>query len=315
MANFVWSNKTPLPIAKTNLGVTALRENSKIYALGGYNGGGIQSSVDEYDPVTNAWSPKPSLSTRRHLVAAASPGNGKIYALGGYHQDHGIMTTVEEYDPVLDYWLAKADIPTRRLYFAVATVGGKIYVIGGKNDGNALNTVEAFDPVTNTWSTRAPIPVGLYELGAVGTNDGKIYTAGGSGTTTEVPMNHVFKYDPSSNVWTQVLSMPTPRYFVQLFEGSNGKIYAIGGYDSQMRVGPIEEYNPLLGTWSTGPNMAVPRVRFGVASLNGKTYVVGGTVSNYIFSRVDEISISDSWPTLGYQAFLPVSLRNFNGGW
>ena len=51
--------------------------------VGAAAGNGRLSSVERYDPVTNAWEAVAPMATARiHLAAAAL--NGKLYAVGGY---------------------------------------------------------------------------------------------------------------------------------------------------------------------------------------------------------------------------------------
>ena len=45
----------------------------------------------------------------------------------------------------------------KRSVCGVATLGGKIYVVGGYNGERAVETVEEFDAATNTWRNVASI--------------------------------------------------------------------------------------------------------------------------------------------------------------
>eukprot|EP01047_Picozoa_sp_COSAG01_P134903 COSAG01_NODE_65099_length_274_cov_0.748571_1_plen_83_part_10 len=62
------------------------------------------------------------------------------------------------YDPTTNTWTAIAPMGTRRAELAAATLNGKIYALGGADDGSSLlNTAEAYDPTTNTWTAIAPM--------------------------------------------------------------------------------------------------------------------------------------------------------------
>ena len=72
----------------------------KIFAIGGYDGVGDLSTVEEYNPDTNTWSSKASMPTARAGLAVAEV-DGMIYAIGG---DDG---TVEVYNPATNTWSSK----------------------------------------------------------------------------------------------------------------------------------------------------------------------------------------------------------------
>ena len=80
--------------------------------------------------------------------------NSKIYAIGYF----GTAAVTEIYDPASNSWSTGAAMPTSRDDAAVATVGGKVYAIGGRNSGNPVGTVEVYDPATNTWASGSPMP-------------------------------------------------------------------------------------------------------------------------------------------------------------
>lgn len=56
---------------------------------------------------------------------------------------------------------------TARSRSRAATVGGKVYVMGGHDEGrNTFNVVECFDPATGTWEVVAPMGTARCSFGA-----------------------------------------------------------------------------------------------------------------------------------------------------
>lgn len=63
------------------------------------------------------------------------------------------------------------------LLIGVATVGGRIYIVGG-NDGTAfLNTCEVYDPISDRWANIAPMNTARAGIGCA-VEDGILYAAG-----------------------------------------------------------------------------------------------------------------------------------------
>jgi N-acetylneuraminic acid mutarotase len=147
-ATNTWTTKTPMPTARE--GLTSAVVNGKIYAIGGgprnsSNNVVPTGTVEEYDPVTNAWATKASMPTAREGLISAVV-NGKIYAIGGFNGTP--LSTVEVYDPVANTWSsisANYSMPTPRNQFTSEVVNGIIYAIGGYG-ATSLSTVEAFTP-------------------------------------------------------------------------------------------------------------------------------------------------------------------------
>ena len=262
--------------------------NGKIYAIGGYGGSNepteekFLSSVEEYDPVTDTWTPKAEMPTARygHFGGVV---NGKIYAIGGFKREpvEGI-STVEEYDPATDTWTTKTPMPTARGYHASCAVNGKIYAIGGgirtPDKVTILGTVEEYDPETDTWAKKADMPApprGGFTCSAV---NGKIYAIGG---VLDFPFRtytgSVEEYDPATDTWTTKTPMPAARGF-HAASVVNGKIYVIGGSGSSQNTFSctVEEYNPATDTWTTKFPMPVARNDLSACAVNGKIYVLGG---------------------------------------
>ena len=125
-----WSQVQPLNSER--FGGAAATAAGKIYVFGGIDKGYVLDSVEEYDPVTDAWTVLPhAMPTPRYNLAAVTGSNGRIYVIGGMHHcsatDH-----VEEFNPATKTWKQMTPMPTPRYgAAAVATDDGHIFVLGG----------------------------------------------------------------------------------------------------------------------------------------------------------------------------------------
>jgi N-acetylneuraminic acid mutarotase len=202
-----------------------------LYAVGGRDDGPL-ATVEEYDPAANSWTTKTPMSgARRDLALAAAP-NGKLYAVGGVAQGTnpcpptGLCAKVEEYDPASNTWTAKAPMPTARLYLGLAPApNGKLYAVGGADDGGALASVEEYDPVANAWATPlAPSTVNYPPriAAAVTVANDRIYVFGGF--VGSAPEKTAFEYTPATDTWRRLTDMPTGRSGAAAAFAANGKI-------------------------------------------------------------------------------------------
>jgi N-acetylneuraminic acid mutarotase len=284
-AEEIWTKKADMPTARMLLGTCVL--DGKIYAIGGSPRPDAGLSVmEEYDPVTDTWARKAAMPTPRGGLGVSAV-NGKIYAIGGLPLG---ARTVEEYDPATDTWARKADMPTARAFFTTSVVDGKIYAIGGAMDtsGPAFTTVEEYDPATDTWTRKADLPEPRF-FHTAGVVDSKIYIIAGSWQAwTASPA--VFAYDPASDTWERKTDAPTARSWQSSTAGVvDGRIYVIGG-DFGPPDADVEEYDPATDTWTTRADMPTPRGALSTTALNGRIYVIGGTVTLFsdVLSTVEE---------------------------
>ena len=204
-----------------------------------------------------------------------------------------------------DIWASMEPIPTIRRDLGVAVVNGKIYAIGGRNDGGYLSTNEEYDPATNTWTTKTPMPTPRSDFG-IAVFQNRIYCMGGiidfdwsgHGEGILCAFNEV--YDPIIDTWENKTAMPTKR---QLPKANvvNGKIYLIGGFQYQdwtypnygtIELDVNEVYDPETDSWTTKTPM--PNTPYGPASaaINNRIYVISGFQSdlNQIYDPE-----SDTW--------------------
>lgn len=193
-----------------------------------------------------------------------------------------------ELEPTLGVWRSAAPAPTKRTEVAAATLGGRIYVVGGFEKpglGNVLNlaitpSLEEYDPSTDQWSAKAPLPVGLHHVG-IGVVGGRLYVIGGyrqAGLSVWSPVSTVYAYDPSTDAWTERTPMPTARGALSVTVHDD-QLYAIGGYDGKSNSGAVEVYDPVRNTWASRAPLPTPRDHLAGATVAGKVYAIGGRLN------------------------------------
>ena len=250
-----------MPTPRWGLGVGEV--NGVLYAVGG---GSNTRAVEAYDPASDSWTAKKSMTATRQDLGVGVV-NGILYAVGGGRG--GSLETVEAYDPRTDTWTTKVNLPTPRMRLAVGVVNDILYAVGGDNISGYLATVEAYDPVTGIWTTKAPMPTARSGL-AVGVVNGILYAIGGNGMRTTVEA-----YDPATDTWTTKAPMPTGRRSLAVGV-VNGIIYALGGEGQPGFLATVEAYDPATDTWTTKPSMINPRESLGAGVVNGVLYAIGG---------------------------------------
>lgn len=171
-------------------------------------------------------------------------------------------------------WLKRASLTQPRSWLGTASVGGKIYAIGGMTgaEGRRVEDNEVFDPRTNAWTWLAPMPYPSASAGTLELND-LIYVIGGNLDSGATGMMQV--YDPTRNIWnTRLPPMPTPRYDFAVAHIGN-VIYAFGGFErSVMKV--VEAFDATTWQWRGLAPMREARYAFDALVMDGKIYAFGG---------------------------------------
>jgi N-acetylneuraminic acid mutarotase len=303
-----WLNLAPFP--EPHEEVIGQGANGKMYVFAGLVSAPIWLPVGmvyEYDPPANKWTKKKPMALPAHHLALTEL-NGKIYVFGGFTEGKignlAAWTPINnafEYDPVNDSWKALAPMPTKRGAAVTATVGGKMYVIGGATTApgatnpaihptvaqRVLSTVEEYDPDTNAWRTRAPMPTPRNHT-AAGVVDGKIYVIGGrigaAFIAASSDLANVEAYDPATDTWGRPLAkMPTARSGLDVGV-YKGRIYVAGGENQDFfqhtAYHAFEAYDPATNTWSILPPMAIGRHGVAGGVVGNRFYAISGDVQS-----------------------------------
>lgn len=149
----------------------------KLYVIGGYGARTMLQSVEVYDPVEDSWMQGASMPRLWFLAGCAAIGS-KIYVIGSdMHAMDGQELAV--FDTKLDAWTIVGSIPFNELVTgskcslwgcAVASIGDKLYVLGGASsyDGGGLNSALVYDPATEQWATMRQMRSRRHACAAVG---------------------------------------------------------------------------------------------------------------------------------------------------
>src|SRR3984957_5338721 len=211
--------------------------------------------------------------------------------------------------------------PDEELY-GVA-LNGKMYVIGGWDDGKAGGVNYEYNPATDKWTKKTPMPRAAHHAALAAAN-GKIYVVGGFvppkdsaipvGGAWE-PIDNAWEYDPAADSWKSLPPLPGKRGSALAAE-VGGKIYVIGGgttvggskdpfftfFGPSKVLATNGGYDPATNKWQSRWPVAVARNHAFGAAVNGKIYVIGGrTGHGFILSAtntdvVEEYNpVSNSW--------------------
>jgi hypothetical protein len=160
-----------------------------------------------------------------------------IWLVGGL--DTSISTPVgpvDMYDPVTSTWYpAVTTLPTPVSFMAAASIGNKIYVIGGFDAAGAVQTLnQEYDISTDTWTNRAAMPAARANIYGSMIN-GKIVVLGGSTTAASAAFTtstSTYEYTPGApGSWTSRVNFgatSTHRGHVAV----GGVLYNMGGRTS-----------------------------------------------------------------------------------
>ncbi len=288
----VWSYIDSLSKARRLLSAVAV--NGIIYAMGGEASlnTGIGATITSYSTVetynaaggNGTWTLATPLPSAR-FYAAIAPAKNAIYSFGGTN-GREYFQSVDSFGISSGMWGSAGQMPAYRYDAAACAMGDTVYLIGGLvYSGQSFvvsSQIDAWDPATGTLTPKCSLNVARSDPQAVALN-GKIYIIGGLGGSSNqsdcAPLKSVEVYDPSTNSIGTATPLTTARLSFAAAT-AKGKIYAIGGLFStdqgDTALTSVEEFDPVLNTWTVRQNLPNSRYGCAAASWNDLIYVIGG---------------------------------------
>jgi len=188
----------------------------------------------------------------------------------------------------------KAQLATGIATAASATVGTKIYILGGYGWNAALNTIQVFDTETETietLGTTLPVAISGAAGAAVGT---KVYVFGGYGGGDYQKAIQVFDTE-TGTLETHGTTIGTARSSMACAAvGAN--IYLFGGLPAGGNAtSGIHVFDTVAGTYKSVGKSLPDRLQSACAAAVGtKIYVFGGQKGSYPPDTTDEIHVFDT---------------------
>lgn len=264
-----WHTVSPVPKPVNHANAAVV--NGKIYVLGGLVPTETWSSSPVWNYTSDSWVYNPrddswaSLPAMPEAEARGSAGvgmyDGKIFLAGGLKRlelvQGGVQDTVDTvsiFDTVTKKWLdvpsAAKKIPEGRDHAGAAVVGSKMYILGGRKNGqeNVKDTVFILDlkNLQRGWKTskaKMPTPRGGVATGVIGK---KVYIFGGEGNIQAASgvFNETESYDTATDCWEKSIPMKIPRHGTYAV-GVGKKVYIPGGGIVQSG-GPVADFDVFM---------------------------------------------------------------------
>ena len=283
-------------------GLSTVNDGKFVYVLGGANSENIESlsSIEIYDPKTGEVEILKDIITPRFYHSAVFDGKESIYIMGGLTV--GTDPTGQEVIRLnfkFEVFNTKTRTVTELTDYArptrlstAAYHNEMIFVLGGSHgspDGTVYSSnLYVFNIAKNRWMRANSMPQGKETKSVI---DGDwLYIVGGyDGKESQRTFE---RFNLKANQWETLPDLPVG-ISAQALTSNNGSIYAFGNYND---LSACYRYELATVTWSELDCHLLPARHSGVTTMNGVSYIIGGTetgsapVLNYIqrFSPVED---------------------------
>jgi N-acetylneuraminic acid mutarotase len=180
-------------------------------------------------------------------------------------------------------WRVGRSMPKASQHAGGATLGGKLYVIGGEDEHVVMRTVQRFNPSTGRWTKRAELPTRRTHVAAVGAGS-RLYAIAGT-SVASIPTPSVYRYDPRSNSWRKRDPLPIALTGVAAAAapiGGNDVVFVFGGLDAAGNARDTTyAYDTSANSWTTMSPMPAPLSDASAVQVDGTIFVLGGFDSEH----------------------------------
>jgi N-acetylneuraminic acid mutarotase len=191
--------------------------------------------------------------------------------IGGYAGRGNPTRTAVRFDGTA--WRELRPLPWPRAAAAAATLGGRVYVVGGVAVGGLAHSMLAYDQRRGRWRA-LPGPTPRQHLAAAAAG-GRIYAIGGriAGSNTNVAM--VESWAPGERRWRRERALPEPRGGTGAAT-VGGLVVSVGSESPQGTSGAVYALDVRKAAWTLLPDLPTPRHGLGVVAFGREVIVIGG---------------------------------------
>lgn len=188
-----------------------------------------------------------------------------------------------------------APAPQALTEVAAASVGGRIYLLGGLGAAGASHRVEIYDPVANAWSPGPALPedAPTHHL-AVAVWQEQIFVLGGYTDLGFSPSAQALRLDPPRGVWTRLRDQPVARGAATA-QTLGARIHVVGGATPTQALAAHWSYDPAADTWRAQADMPIAREHLASCADGMRMLVVGGRAQNNLRAAQIYEADRDRW--------------------
>jgi Kelch motif protein len=189
-----WAVLPPLPVPR--YGPSMQASNGKLYLMGGTSSHGHdERSIEVYDPATASWSLIQDALPVEREGSATSMFGGRIALVGGRDREERNQASCDLFDPANNAWSICSSLHLARSEFGLASIGDRLFAIGGVNllSGLTTQTTEISGAGGQGWMDGhwMPAPRQGMSIAVIGHT---VWVVGGSNWDATAPTASVLRY-------------------------------------------------------------------------------------------------------------------------
>jgi large repetitive protein len=209
--------------------------DGKVLVIGGdidWNYQLTASTVERYDPATDAWSAVSQLPVAVKQPTATLLADGTVLVVGTIDQSCGQWCNNEvafasRYNPLTNSWNVTAAMSTTPgAHSASLLTNGKVLVIAEWG-----NNTQLYNPATNIWSSAMSLIEHRTSYTVTSLPNGRVLVLGGLNVTTGALLSTVEIYYAGSDTWIRARNLIRPRANHTATLLPNGAVLVVGGLD------------------------------------------------------------------------------------
>lgn len=234
----------------------------------------------------------------RFTEVAGTMWEGRIVVVGGLDAGGEASDRIYIYDPEADSWDTGPSLPVGLHHTAVATLGDRVYVVGGYSEGdrgwNPETAVWSLGPGDESWLAEPDLVTARGALAVVSTGD-RLLAIGGVGPDAEYLASTEI-LEPGSSEWQPGPDLAEPReHLAATFTGD--RVYAIAGRTGGMETNKSSVEVLISEQWEEAPSLNFTRGGIGATSIDGMPCVAGGEEPEGTIGTVECLTVG-TWQVL-----------------
>lgn len=220
---------------------------------------------------------------------------GRIVVVGGFTAGGDASDRTYIYDPEADTWESGPNLPVALHHTAAATVGDRVYVVGGYSMDDrrlvAESAVWSLGPDDESWVAEPDLDTARGALAVVSTGD-RLMAIGGVGPDA-VPLTSTEVLEPGDSSWRPEPDLAEPREHLAA-TAIGDEIYAIAGRTGDMSNNLSSVEVLISEQWEDAPPLNFSRGGIGATTVDDLACVVGGEEPNGTIGTV-ECLVDGEW--------------------